>query len=386
MQAEEWIERQLAHRVCGALSRPHLIDQAAVSALRAVPRAAVLHAHQRRHAALNGYDQLCPWNPDQQRFERSPGQVRDNGLRQCAFGNLAVHWGFRGDFLTNWCDAAGHDYAGRHGLRAPVLQYVRRRAQRGQVVLFPVDRDYSGIGSANLPTALPDMPFTAKRDAVVWRGRFCGTLNDWSAARPQFWVDRMLFDESPLPGVDEPERLALVPRVQLVRELMGQDWADAGLVFKPREREALARRPWLQEALLPLQRPRLDLARQLACKFILAVPGNDIASGLYWALMSQSVVLLVETEWETALEAGLEPWVHYAPVQPTLESIGRTFDALRRDPARCQAMVARANAHMAPYLNAAWRDAADWATLQAYEAACWPVAGLDGAWSLSRGS
>ena len=194
----------------------------------------------------------------------------------------------------------------------------------------------------------------------------------------------MLFDESPTPGEGEAQRLDAVTRVRLVRELQGQDWADVGLVFKPREREALARRPWLEAALRPLQRPRLDLATQLGSRFILAVPGNDIASGLYWALLSQSVVMLVESEWETALEAGLEPWVHYAPVQPTLKSIGETFEALRRDRARCEAMVTQANAHMAPYLDAAWRDAADWATLQAYESACWPVAGLDPIWSLSR--
>ena len=43
--------------------------------------------------------------------------------------------------------------------------------------------------------------------------------------------------------------------------------------------------------------------------------GNDVASGLKWALLSQSVVLMptpTHTSW--AMEEFLEPWVHYIPL------------------------------------------------------------------------
>jgi Glycosyl transferase family 90 len=44
--------------------------------------------------------------------------------------------------------------------------------------------------------------------------------------------------------------------------------------------------------------------------------GNDVASGLKWALLSQSVVLMPvprHTSW--AMEEWLEPWIHYIPLQ-----------------------------------------------------------------------
>jgi hypothetical protein len=53
----------------------------------------------------------------------------------------------------------------------------------------------------------------------------------------------------------------------------------------------------------------------LQYKGIIMLEGNDVASGLKWALLSQSVVLMptpTHTSW--AMEEFLEPWVHYIPL------------------------------------------------------------------------
>jgi hypothetical protein len=53
----------------------------------------------------------------------------------------------------------------------------------------------------------------------------------------------------------------------------------------------------------------------LQYKAIIMLEGNDVASGLKWALLSQSVVLMptpTHTSW--AMEEFLEPWVHYIPL------------------------------------------------------------------------
>ena len=45
------------------------------------------------------------------------------------------------------------------------------------------------------------------------------------------------------------------------------------------------------------------------------IEGNDVASGLKWALLSQSVVLMPvpkHTSW--CMEELLEPWKHYVPL------------------------------------------------------------------------
>ena len=52
-------------------------------------------------------------------------------------------------------------------------------------------------------------------------------------------------------------------------------------------------------------------------KVIISLEGNDVASGLKWSLLSESVVLMpppTRTSW--AMEELLEPWVHYIPMFP----------------------------------------------------------------------
>ena len=44
--------------------------------------------------------------------------------------------------------------------------------------------------------------------------------------------------------------------------------------------------------------------------------GNDVASGLSWALLSNSVVLMLKPTIETWLMQGkLVPWVHFIPIE-----------------------------------------------------------------------
>ena len=50
-------------------------------------------------------------------------------------------------------------------------------------------------------------------------------------------------------------------------------------------------------------------------KVIVSLEGNDVASGLKWSLVSESVVLMpppTQTSW--AMEEMLEPWIHYVPM------------------------------------------------------------------------
>lgn len=64
-----------------------------------------------------------------------------------------------------------------------------------------------------------------------------------------------------------------------------------------------------------LTTPSVSLKDLLAFKGIVMLEGNDVASGLKWALLSQSVVLMPmprHTSW--AMEELLEPWVHFVPL------------------------------------------------------------------------
>uniref|UniRef100_A0A7S2HQ87 Glycosyl transferase CAP10 domain-containing protein n=1 Tax=Haptolina brevifila TaxID=156173 RepID=A0A7S2HQ87_9EUKA len=61
----------------------------------------------------------------------------------------------------------------------------------------------------------------------------------------------------------------------------------------------------------------LRVAQQLRYKYLIALEGNDIASGLKWMLFSDSVVLMPAVKVATwALEGTLQPFVHYIPLKP----------------------------------------------------------------------
>jgi hypothetical protein len=64
-----------------------------------------------------------------------------------------------------------------------------------------------------------------------------------------------------------------------------------------------------------LMASKTTIQNLLQYKAIIMLEGNDVASGLKWALLSQSVVLMptpTHTSW--AMEEFLEPWVHYIPL------------------------------------------------------------------------
>jgi len=65
-----------------------------------------------------------------------------------------------------------------------------------------------------------------------------------------------------------------------------------------------------------LKKP-LSMKDMLKYKIIVSFEGNDVASGLKWNLLSNSVVLMPPptlTTW--AMEEYLQPWVHYIPIFP----------------------------------------------------------------------
>lgn len=68
---------------------------------------------------------------------------------------------------------------------------------------------------------------------------------------------------------------------------------------------------------IPIVKPRVSKRQIQQYKVIISMEGNDVASGLKWSLLSESVVLMpktTRTSW--AMEELLEEWVHYIPMYP----------------------------------------------------------------------
>lgn len=75
----------------------------------------------------------------------------------------------------------------------------------------------------------------------------------------------------------------------------------------------------------------LSVHDMMTYRYLLMLPGNDVPSGLNWALASNSVVLMPPPRKETWLMEGLlRPWVHYAPVSSP-HDVASVLKELERD-------------------------------------------------------
>jgi hypothetical protein len=135
-----------------------------------------------------------------------------------------------------------------------------------------------------------DIPWGQKKDMAVFRGQLTGSVDGY---------DRTLTAE---------QNCLALRRCRLVLRHAGSDLVDALLTStKGRVHD--------QVGGVPLTSKRASLDYLLQYKGIIMLEGNDVASGLKWALLSQSVVLMPvprHTSW--AMEELLEPWVHYVPL------------------------------------------------------------------------
>ena len=88
---------------------------------------------------------------------------------------------------------------------------------------------------------------------------------------------------------------------------------------------------------------RLPLSRLLAYKYVLVLPGNDVATSLKWALASSSLVLMPIPVQETWLMEGrLLPWQHFLPVQAPAD-VPAALEWLSHHDKEAQDMVRNAN-------------------------------------------
>lgn len=135
-----------------------------------------------------------------------------------------------------------------------------------------------------------DRPWHEKQDKAVFRGKLTGEKikaleNDWKG------------------------KCRSIPRCRLILDCRTSRFVDARLTSTSNV---------LPELIddFNLTAPVLHMKDILSYKGIVILEGNDVSSGLKWALLSSSVVLMPEpffTSW--AMEELLEPWIHYIPIE-----------------------------------------------------------------------
>ncbi len=100
----------------------------------------------------------------------------------------------------------------------------------------------------------------------------------------------------------------------------------------------------------PWDKPYLSIAEQLENKFILAMEGNDVASGLKWILSSNSLCFMRPPRRETwFLEGQLEPGIHFVPLADDFSDVEGKIDHYRAHPDEAREIIRNAQAHAARF-------------------------------------
>ena len=85
-----------------------------------------------------------------------------------------------------------------------------------------------------------------------------------------------------------------------------------------------------------LQKASLSPEKLLEHKYLLFLEGNDVSSGLKWALYSNSVVFMARpTVASWAMEDWLVPYVHYIPLNGTYADVASQLDWAKENPIHC---------------------------------------------------
>lgn len=159
------------------------------------------------------------------------------------------------------------------------------------------------------------IPWEAKLNQSVFRGADTG-------------LDRIRQELRRLP-VDES--CQLLPRCRLCRNTQNSSLVDAKLVKRYRN---------IYQA--SYYSHRLSIKKQLSYKGIIVVPGNDVATGLKWSMLSNSVVLMPRpriSSW--FMEEWLQPYIHYVPLKDDLSDAEEQTRWMLNHPRQSQRIAQR---------------------------------------------
>lgn len=294
------------------------------------------------------------YNHESETYQEITSEENLISSRTVSFCNYINELGVKGRILFNFNDADGYDYESC-GINQPIIQYCRLKKQRGSVVLFPLSKHSHGFGGANIPNFQDDLSFSEKNDYVVWRGVPTGSysFSDKKINAKELYVNNEL-----------SHLHTLFPRHNLVPKIYNEDFFNVGFVDYKNAPDK--NNDFYKEHILPYLKERLSIKEQLKNKFILAIDGNDGPSNLFWALMSNSLVLKVQSEWETALCVGLKEWVHYVPVLNEPEDIKEKVKYLLKNNDKCLEIINNAHEHMNKMNNKSNRQLLDKLTILNY--------------------
>ncbi|GMH77322.1 hypothetical protein TL16_g07367, partial [Triparma laevis f. inornata] len=190
-------------------------------------------------------------------------------------------------------------------LSHPCLRKTRLSPTSGSAIVFKQNfkRHWEGVAE----TLLSDTTeWSKKSDKAIWRGATTG--HPWPQKKDEEgnWAPRANLVQN-IPKYDTSKIDVAVTRyVQNVPNLWGSGWG---------------RTQW----------------QLMGYKMLIMVEGNDVATGLKWALVSSCAVIMPKprvVSW--LMEDKLVPWVHYIPVEPNFEDLEEKVDWCLKNGEKCR--------------------------------------------------
>lgn len=215
------------------------------------------------------------------------------------------------------------------GATVPLLCKTRDIAAPGLTVLAPVmhARHATELRRVVQLERLRARPFLERERCAVWRGATTGSVRGWDDRGPpnprralvERWAAASAPDTAAGSSTNRTARpgAASAPRESDDTGGVRVDVGYSKLVLPPSVgaelRAAHARH---------VRAPR-SLESMSACRYLLSVEGNDVATNLKWTLFTESAVLMAPPRKESwLLEAALAPWVHYVPIRRDAADLG----------------------------------------------------------------
>ena len=101
-----------------------------------------------------------------------------------------------------------------------------------------------------------------------------------------------------------------------------------------------------KEQAVPWQKEKMQLAKQLEYKFILAIEGNDVASNLKWVMSSNSIAFMTKPKYETwFMEGSLIPNYHYVLLKDDYSDLEEKIEYYSKNIEESLQIIKNANAY-----------------------------------------
>jgi hypothetical protein len=173
-----------------------------------------------------------------------------------------------------------------------------------------------------------DIPYPAKKDMAVFRGALTGVHRDGYTVRMK-------------DTISDHDKCLLIHRCRLVYKTAGSSLVDAKLVTA-KINEGVEEEIPNMIGKVEVYGSKYTYDMMLQYKAIVMLEGNDISSGLKWALYSNSVVMTqppTKTSW--AMEELLEAWVHYVPLNDDLSDVEEKMQWIVQNPGPAEQIAYR---------------------------------------------